>query len=419
MSKRDVFLSAMNHKDTGKVPVDFGSTSVTGMHVYCVDGLRKYYGLEKRPVKIYEPYQMLGFIEDDLAEAMGITVKGEFPRTTMFGFENKGWKDYKLDNGLEVLVPGNFNVTRDKAGNTCLYPEGDLSAPASGHLPKGGYYFDAIIRQLEFDEDNPNVEDNLMEFEPANDIDLKYQKEELERLRREDIGVVTNFGGTGLGDIALVPAVQLKYPRGIRGIEEWYVTLASRKDFVRELFDRQTDIAIENLKTYFNAVGNLPDVVFICGTDFGTQNGTFCSKETFLDLYMPYYKKMNDWIHANTTWKSFKHSCGAVADFIPMFIDAGFDILNPVQCSCAGMEPEKIKREYGNDIVFWGGGVDTQNLLPNGSPNEIRDQVLLRLEIFSKNGGYVFNAIHNVQGNVPIENIAAMIETVKEFNQGV
>ena len=416
MNKRDIFLSALAHKDTGRVPVDFGSTAVTGMHVRSVDGLRKYYGLEKRPVKIHEPYQMLGWVEDDLAEAMGIHVRGALPRTTMFGFENKGWKEYKLDDGLDVLVPGGFNVTRDEKGDTYLYPEGDISAPPSGHMPKGGYYFDAIVRQPAFEEDSLTVEDNLAEFGPVSEIDLRYQKDALEGLRRENTGVITNFGGTGLGDIALVPAVQLKYPKGIRDIEEWYVTLVARKGFVRELFEKQTDIAIENLKAYYAAVGNLPDVAFICGTDFGTQTGTFCSKETFLDLYAPHYRRINDWIHQNTAWKTFKHSCGAVADFIPLFIDAGFDILNPVQCSCHGMEPEKIKREYGKDIVFWGGGVDTQHLLPNGGPDEIRGQVLERLEVFSKGGGYVFNAIHNVQGNVPVENIAAMIEAAKEFN---
>ena len=288
MNKRDIFLSALAHKDTGRVPVDFGSTAVTGMHVRSVDRLRKYYGLEKQPVKIHEPYQMLGWVEDDLAEAMGIHVKGVLPRATMFGFENKGWKEYMLDDGLDVLVPGDFNVTRDKKGDTYLYPEGDLSAPPSGHMPKGGYYFDAIVRQPAFGEDSLAVEDNLAEFGPVSEIDLRYQKDALERLRREDIGVVTNFGGTALGDIALVPAVQLKYPKGIRDIEEWYVTLAARKGFVRELFEKQTDIAVENLKAYYAAVGNLPDVAFICGTDFGTQTGTFCSKETFLDLYAPH-----------------------------------------------------------------------------------------------------------------------------------
>jgi uroporphyrinogen-III decarboxylase len=158
-------------------------------------------------------------------------------------------------------------------------------------------------------------------------------------------------------------------------------------------------------------------VVFICGTDFGTQQSTFCSAETFKELYMPYYVKMNRWIKENTKWKTFKHCCGAIEPFIPLFIEAGFDILNPVQCSATGMDPKKLKEKYGDRIVFWGGGIDTQQVLPFGTKEEVRSQVLERLEIFSKNGGYVFNAIHNIQAKTPIENIVAMIEAVHEFNE--
>jgi len=158
------------------------------------------------------------------------------------------------------------------------------------------------------------------------------------------------------------------------------------------------------------------DAVFICGTDFGTQKSTFCSPRTYRELYMPYYKQVNDWIHAHTGWKTFKHSCGAVETFIEGFIDSGFDILNPVQCSAAGMDPRHLKDAYGDRIVFWGGGVDTQKTLPFGTPGEIRGEVLRRCEIFSENGGFIFNTVHNIQANTPVENIAAMISAVREFN---
>jgi Uroporphyrinogen-III decarboxylase len=125
---------------------------------------------------------------------------------------------------------------------------------------------------------------------------------------------------------------------------------------------------------------------------------------------------MNDWIHANTGWKTFKHSCGAIEPFISLLIESGFDILNPVQCSAAGMEPEKLKQKYGRDIVFWGGGIDTQQVLPFGKPVEVREQVLRRCEIFAKSGGFVFNAIHNIQANTPVCNIVAMLDAIKEFN---
>jgi uroporphyrinogen-III decarboxylase len=131
---------------------------------------------------------------------------------------------------------------------------------------------------------------------------------------------------------------------------------------------------------------------------------------------MPYYRRVNDWIHKNTRWRTFKHSCGAVEKFIPSFIESGFDVLNPVQCSAAGMAPEVLKQKYGPDLVFWGGGVDTQQVLPFGTPQQVREQVLSRCQVFSQNGGYVFNTVHNIQAQTPVENIVAMVEAVREFN---
>ena len=164
------------------------------------------------------------------------------------------------------------------------------------------------------------------------------------------------------------------------------------------------------------AVGDVVDAVFVCGTDFGTQTSAFCSVATFRELWLPYYRQLNDWIHAHTTWKTFKHSCGSVERFFASFIDAGFDIVNPVQCSAQGMEPEQLKAEYGDRIVFWGGGVDTQKTLPFGTPAEVREQVLRRCEVFAPGGGFVFNAIHNIQAGTPVANIVAMFDAVREFN---
>ena len=144
--------------------------------------------------------------------------------------------------------------------------------------------------------------------------------------------VIGSFGGTGFGDIALVPAPFLKHPKGIRDVTEWYVSTASRKGYVHKIFERQCELALQNLDKVYAAIGNSIQAVFICGTDFGTQSSAFCSVNTFRDLYFPYYKQVNDWIHSHTQWKTFKHSCGAVSKFLPSFIDAGFDILNPVQC---------------------------------------------------------------------------------------
>jgi uroporphyrinogen-III decarboxylase len=154
----------------------------------------------------------------------------------------------------------------------------------------------------------------------------------------------------------------------------------------------------------------------MCGSDFGTQDSQFCSPEGFADLYLPYYQKMNHWIHTNTNWKTFKHSCGAILPLLPSFIEAGFDIINPVQISAKDMDSKILKEKFGDKITFWGGGVDTQKVLSFGSIADVEKQVLSQCEIFGRNGGFVFNTVHNIQANVPVENIAAMVSALKKFN---
>ena len=416
MKHKELVKQSLNHKNTGKVAVDFGSTAVTGMHVTCVGQLREYYGLEKRPVKAYEPYQMLGEIEEDLLDAMGVNTVPLVPPGTMFGFKNENWKEFTSPWGQELLVAEHFNTTKDSNGDILIYPAGDTTAPPSGRMPTNGYFFDTIVRQKPINEDKLDPEDNLQEFQSISDDDLKHYQEQAKRLSSSDRAVVSGIAGTAFGDIALIPAPFLKDPKGIRDIAEWYMLTAMHPDYVHEVFSRQCEIAIGNLEKVHDVVGEVIDVIFICGTDFGTQTSSFCSTDTYDELYAPYYKKVNNWIHGNTTWKTFKHSCGAVENFMEHFIDSGFDIINPVQCSAKGMDPQTLKDRYGDRIVFWGGGVDTQKTLPFQSPPEVRAEVLKRCEIFSPNGGFVFDAIHNVQAKTPVENIGAMMEAVKEFN---
>jgi uroporphyrinogen-III decarboxylase len=412
---RERLAAALSHKQPDAIPIDFGGTNVTGVHVSCVAALRDYYGLEKRLVRVVETAQMLGEMDEDLLDAMGIDVIGVFRRTTKWGVPAERWKSWEL-NGLEVLVPGDFNTTVDENGDTLVYPQGDTSVPPSGRMPSGGYFFDAIVRQEPIVEDKLNPEDNMEEFSLISQEDIDSLVRATEEACATGRGVVANIGGTAFGDIAIVPAPALKHPKGIRDITEWYVSTSSRQDYVHKVFERQCEIALQNLEKVHAAIGNNVQAVYICGTDFGTQTSAFCSVKTFRNLYFPYYKQINDWIHAHTTWKTFKHSCGAVSKFLPSMIEAGFDILNPVQCSATGMEPEQLKANFGDQLVFWGGGVDTQDVLPFRTPAEVREQVLRRCEVFAPGGGFVFNSIHNVQARTPVENIVAMIDAVHEFN---
>jgi hypothetical protein len=409
------FIKTLNHKQPDKVVVDFGSTAVTGIHVLIVEKLRDYYGLSKMPVKVVEPYQMLGEIDQELLAAMNIDVIGLFGAKNMFGVRNENWKVHKTPWGQEVMLPGEFNYTFTDNGDILMYPEGDTSQPPSGIMPRTGYFFDALDRQGPIDDATLTVEDNLEEFGYVTKADLAYWKNQTDSVRDITKGVVASLGGTALGDIALVPAIGLKDPKGIRGVEEWYISTVMREDFVKELFDRQTDIAIENLKQLHGVIGNNIDVVFTCGTDFGTQNSTFCSPETYDRVWMPYYKKVNDWIHLNTNWKTFKHSCGAVEPLMAHFIESGFDIINPVQINASNMDPRVLKKKYGDKLVFWGGGVDTQGVFAFGTPDQVKEQVKKQCDILNNGGGFVFNAVHNIQANVPFQNVVAMLETLREL----
>ena len=388
---------------------------MSGIHASVVATLREHYGLENRPVKIHEPYQMLGLVEEDLADAMGLDVAGIPAPKTLFGFPARDWKPFRLWD-RDVLVPASFETTVDANGDLLIYPEGDRSVAPSGRMPKGGYFFDSIIRQEPLDEERLDPADNLEEFGPIGEDDLAHYRRASEA-GSGGRGVIASLPGTALGDIALVPAPFLKHPKGIRDVTEWYVSTRSRREYIHRIFAKQVEYALANLARIHAAVGDDAfDAVFTCGTDFGTQTSSFCSAATFDELWLPYYREINGWIHKHTRWKTFKHSCGAVGRFIPSFIEAGFDILNPVQCSAAGMEPRRLKSEFGAAIVFWGGGVDTQKTLPFGTPDEVRREVLERCEIFAPGGGFVFNTIHNVQAGTPVENVVAMLDAVGEFN---
>jgi hypothetical protein len=416
MTGRERLAAALDHRQPDRVPVDFNGTGVTGMHVKCVIGLRDRYGLEKRLVKVYEPYQMLGWIDDDLQQVLGIDVEGVYGPDTMFGYRNENWTPWRMDDGTEVLMSGNFQTTKDANGDTLVFPGGDRSAPPSGRLPRNGFFFDTIIRQEPIEEATLDPADNLEEFGPITEEALEHFQRESSRAGATGRGIIASFGGTGLGDIALVPAPGLKRPKGIRDVEEWYISTLARKPYVHAVFERQVEMALENLEKLRARVGNQVQAVFLCGTDFGTQRSTFCSVAAFRELYMPYYKRLNGWVHRHTAWKTFKHSCGAVRTLIPSFIECGFDILNPVQTSAAGMDAAALKADFGGELVFWGGGVDTQGTLAFGTPEDVRTEVLRRCEIFGRGGGFVFNAVHNIQANVPVDNIAAMFAALDEHN---
>jgi len=411
-------VAALNHRSPDRVPVDFGSTAVTGMHAAAVHRLRlALTGDAAWRVKIVDPYQMLGEIDDELRGLLGIDVVGVMTRKTMFGFENTGWKPFTLFDGTPVLVARDFNTVADEKGDILIYPEGDTSAPPSGRMPNGYYFFDALVRQPPIDEERLNPADNLEEFGLFSETDLAwYRRKAAELDARGAVGAMLTMPGTAFGDIALVPAPWMKHPKGIRDIEEWYVSTAIRQAYVHAVFERQCELGLKNLETLIGILGDRVQAVNLTGTDFGTQRGLFISKESYRELFKPYHKRINDFVHAHSGWKTFIHSCGAVAELIPDFVEAGFDILNPVQCSAEGMDAKTLKREFGKHITFWGGGANTQQTLPFGTPDEVYRECRERIDIFGEGGGFVFNAVHNVQATTPTENMLALFRAIRDAN---
>jgi uroporphyrinogen-III decarboxylase len=199
--------------------------------------------------------------------------------------------------------------------------------------------------------------------------------------------------------------------------DEWMMMLLSEKDTCHEMMDRSVEAAISCLQLASQAVGDRCFAWGIASDDSGTQRGEFISPDLWAEMIKPHYAKLCGWMHRHTKMKTFFHCCGSIAGLIPHLIEAGVDILNPVQTSAAGMDPAVLKARFGGRIVFWGGGCDTQSILPTATPEAVREHVRERMDLFKPGGGYVFNQVHNIQANVPPENIVAMLEAACQFGR--
>jgi hypothetical protein len=419
MTSRERLTAVLNHEAPDRVPLDLGATGQTGINASTLYRLRRALGFEEAPVKIIEPFQMLGEVDRGLRDYLHVDVIGLWNRGNLMGNINRGWKPWIMPDGTPVLMAGGFECKTDSRGDTLVFPQGDRTAPPSLKLPQGGYFFDNIDRAPEWDEDDLDaVRDFKNLYSLYSDDDARHIETQSKYLYEEtDYGIIMNFGGGGLGDAAIIPGPWEKHPRGIRKLDDWYVAHILYPSYIKELFEMQTEIALRNLETIKQAAGERIQVINISGTDFGSQNGEIISPDQYREFYKPYHKKMNDWVHDNTNWRTHYHCCGSILHLLDDFVECGVDVLNPVQCSACGMDPQTLKDKYGDTLVFWGGGVDTQKTLPFGTPEEVREQVKSRLEIFSSGGGFVFNTIHNIVAKTPVENLIAMFEELAKFNE--
>ncbi len=416
LSSRQRLDLTLRHQQPDRVCVDVGATRDSTVQASTLSKLRAaVLGASDHRVRVLDEMMMVGEVDEELRRALPIDVIGVWGAGNLFGIRNNDWKPWELFDGTPVLVPGAFNPSVDEHGDLLMYPAGDRSALPCARMPKDGFYFDPIVRQEPIDENRLDPGDRADEFRPLTGMELAEFVAEARLATQTDYGVLANLPGiTSYGDPVRITGPGLRQPKGVRDPEEWFVSFVTRKDYVKGIFELQTEVALANIRRLAAALGHGVQVARVCGTDFGMQEGLFISRDTYRELFSPCYRQVNALIHELTDWKTFKHCCGSVYDLIPDFIEDGFDILNPVQTSAAKMDPKTLKREFGDRIVFWGGGVDTQKTLPFGTPEEVYRQVRQRIDIFNDGGGYVFGAIHNIQHGVPVVNLLAMFQAIRD-----
>ncbi len=419
MTSRERVLAAINHEIPDKVPVDLGSTVVSGISATAYYHLRRALGLPEQPVKILEMLQFVARVDDDVREALGVdTAPLPYPVDSN-GLRYQNLIPFTTPNGIPSLVSGGTQWDTLEDGSVVMYAAGDRNYPPSTRMLSDGMFFDNIAERLpDFDEDNLTPrEDYKDDFNVIpEEIAAELERESRRLYDETQYAVVGQFPGALLGDAGTVPNSSLRQPKGIRKLEDYLMAHILYPEYLEEIYAMQTEIVMKNLEIYKQAVGERIQVVLMSTADYGNQNGEMLPPEIFRSMYKPLYKKMNDWVHANTGWKTMFHTCGSVVNLLDDYVEMGVDILNPVQTSARGMDANMLKEKYGEKMTLWGGGIDTQGTLPFGSPAEVREEAYGRMKLFSRGGGYVFNGIHNIVGKTPIENVIALYDAAKAFN---
>jgi hypothetical protein len=420
MNSRQRVIEAINHRKPDRIPVDLGGTAVSGISATAYHRLRQRLGLETRPVRILEMLQFVADVDDDVRERLGIDIKAlPYPVDTL-GNLNKGYKTFTSPTGIQAAVSdaSAWDVLDDHS--IVLYAQGDRDFPPSARMLGDGMYFDNITSRIpRFDEDDLHpLEDFKDDFSLIGDEIAEILDRESEKAYADtEYAICGIFPMALLGDAGISPAPFLKEPRGIRKMEDWLMAHILHPEYIRAVFELQTEMALRNLEIYRQAVGERIQIVFMSSADYGNQNSEMISPGIFRDLYKPFYRRMNDWVHANTGWKTFYHSCGSIVNLLDDYVDMGADIINPLQLSARGMDGKTLQGKYQHRLVFWGGGVDTQATLAFGTPDDVRREALERLELFSKDGGYIFNPVHNIVANTDIDNVLSLFDAVKEFDK--
>lgn len=406
MSPRERILTTLKHKEPDKVSVDLGSTLVTGIMGVTYNQLKKYLGIKGGEIRVFDMVQQLAEVEELVLKRIEATVLPIYPEYP------KEWKKGKLTDGTLCKVPRNFypeilpdgsQIVREKGG---YFGDNEEGLPTL-RMPPGGFYFDFPYHPLQ----RAKKEEDVDSFNWG----WKLEKEHLEELRSRAKYLYKNtnyalMGGGLWGGWGQIYEVL----ENLRGWDTFLMDLVTDQKFAKYMLDKRLEVVMRRFEQYLEAMGDYVQIITV-GDDLGTQDGPQLSPELYRKVVKPRQKKLYQFIKERTDAFLFLHTCGSVYEFIPDFIEMGVDILNPVQVSARNMDTKKLKKEFGKDIVFWGGGCDTQKVLPFDTPDEVREEVKRRIDDLAPGGGFVFCPVHNIQLNVPPENIMAMYETVLEY----
>ncbi len=409
MTSRDLVLTACNHKQTKRIPIDCGSMRSTGMALLAYKELLEYIGCEHTVPKLYDIQQHIVYLDENVQQLLHVD-----SMDVGQSFMQKGddWYSYTLQ-GIECLIPAHIKLQREGANINLV---DSFGKPLGVIAPEQQYTSQCHWPLSELEEMPSNISpdvlsDNMWAVPCAPfHLDLNSKKD-----YNEFITTIKSLSKNT--DKALMISIgQSFFETGqfLRMSDNFACDLILSKkecikffDMLLEQYLYKLDIILDELKD---------DVQIIqFGDDLGTQKGLWMSVDMIKEMLAPYYKKLWTRVHDRSNCKVFFHSCGSIIDILPTLIDCGLDIINPVQTSAENMTARRLKKAFGKDLTFWGGGVDTQHLLSYGTEEEVREDVKRRLDIFAKDGGYVFNPIHNIMPNVPPQNIIAAYETAYNF----
>ena len=412
MNSRERVLSAVAHVEPDQVPVDFGATPSSGISAIAYSNLLKHLHKENLPVQIYDVVQQLAQPHDEILDLFKIDVI-DIGRAFNQGAEY--WKPTVLNNGSRAFYPFWFNPEKQKNGEwIASKPEGNAIA----RMPASGTFFDQI--DFPWREAYPKTMNGVDDAMAASmwsafagsPWDLSEQPDFWKMLREKTLRLKQKT------DRALIIGVGcnlFEWGTFIRRMDNFLMDLYLEPQNVEKLLDALMERHLKTLSNVCSAVGDIVDFVKF-GDDLGAMNGPFMDPGTYRKFFKPRHKKLCDYTKKHSKMHTYLHSCGSIYQLIPDLIDAGFEVLNPVQTNATDMQAEKLKKEFGKDVTFWGGGIETAGTLNSATPEKVRAEVLNRLEIMHKGGGYVFNTVHNILPDVPPKNIVAMFHAVQEFN---